>query len=332
MNMLEASRHQNCAIEFLAVFSDNAEMNIREINPFSDGVGYINGEFLPLAKACIPVTDTGFIRSDTTYDVVHVWKKKFFRLDDHVDRFLASCEKLRFQLPLDRSGLIDILHGMVARTGFDDAYVNFTASRGPLAKGSRNPLDCENRVYGFTVPFSWIAPPEEHETGIDMIVANSERTAPETLDPSIKNYQWGDLTRGMIEASDAGAKVAVHLNRHGNVTEGAGFNIFMLKDDVVWTPESGMLFGITRKTVLEILDMKGIETRVEPVPEAILREADEIFISSTAGGVIPVRAIDREPVGRGSNARVALDVRETYWQMNEDPAYTTPVRYELAHA
>ncbi len=307
-------------------------MNIQEKNIFVDGAAYVNGEFMPVAEASVPVTDLGFIRSDATYDVVHVWNGRFFRLKDHVDRFLDSCERLRFNLPLSRDQLIDMLHGMVARTGFDKAYVNFTATRGRLAKGSRNPLDCENRVYGFTIPFSWIAPFEEQDAGIAMIVASSERTAIETMDPTIKNFQWGDFTRGMIEASDAGAKVAVHLNHEGNVTEGAGFNAFMLKDDVLWTSETGVLMGITRRTVLEIAERMGVEVKVTKVSENILRSADEIFISSTAGGVIPVRSLDGAPVGGASNARVALDIRDAYWKLHDDSEYSTPVRHDIVQA
>ncbi len=307
-----------------------AGMNIQDTKIFAEGAAYVNGAFVPVAEASVPLTDLGFIRSDATYDVVHVWNGNFFRLNDHVDRFLGSCDRLRFSLPLAKDELIRMLHGMVARTGFDKAYVNFTATRGRLAKGSRNPLDCENRVYGFTIPFSWIAPFDEQEAGIDMIVANPERTAPETLDPTIKNFQWGDLTRGMIEASDTGAKVAVHLNRHGNVTEGAGFNTFVFKDGTLWTPDAGVLMGITRRTVLEIAERQGLDVRVTTVPEKILRDADEIFISSTAGGVIPIRSLDGTPVGNKSNSRVALDIRETYWTLHDDPAYATPVRYDLA--
>ncbi len=309
-----------------------AGMNMRDKNIFAEGAAYVNGAFVPVAEAGVPLTDLGFLRSDATYDVVHVWNGKFFRLQDHVDRFLDSCDRLRFSLPLSKDELVRMLHAMVARTGFDNAYVNFTATRGRLAKGSRDPLDCENRLYGFTIPFSWIAPLEEQESGIDMIVANPERTAPETMDPTIKNFQWGDLTRGMIEASDAGAKVAVHLNRNGDVTEGAGFNAFVFKDGTLWTPDTGVLMGITRRTVLEIAGRQGLDIRIAAVPEKILRDADEIFISSTAGGVIPVRNLDGAPVGGSSNSRVALDIRDAYWALHDDPAYATPVRYDLVGA
>ena len=204
-------------------------------NPFAAGAGYTNGEFVPVKEARIPITDLGFIRSDCTYDVVHVWKGRFFRLDDHVDRFLGSTDKLRFKLPLDRAGLIAMLHRLVALTGLEDVYVNFTATRGSLPPGTRNPLDCNNRIYGFAIPFMWIAPYEEQTRGIAMITASPERTPMETFDQTIKNYMWGDLTAAMIEAAERGAKVPVLLNRDGEVTEGPGFNIFIVRGGTMMT-------------------------------------------------------------------------------------------------
>ena len=115
-------------------------MNLSQPNPFADGAAYVDGEFTPVADARIPLLDTGFLRSDTTYDVAHVWKGRFFRLDDHLDRFLAGAAKLRFELPMGKAEIAAMLHRLVALSGLTDAYVNVTASRGTLPKGIRNPL------------------------------------------------------------------------------------------------------------------------------------------------------------------------------------------------
>jgi branched-chain amino acid aminotransferase len=87
------------------------------------------------------------------------WTGRFFRLDDHLDRFLAGAAKLRFELPLAKPEIARMMHRLVALTGLEEAYVNVTASRGPLPKGSRSPLSCRNRIYAFAVPMIWIAPP-----------------------------------------------------------------------------------------------------------------------------------------------------------------------------
>jgi branched-chain amino acid aminotransferase len=297
-------------------------------DPFAGAAAFVDGEFVPVAEARIPLTDLGFIRSDTTYDVVHVWKGRFFRLDDHIDRFLGNCAALRLDIGRGRDELATILHRLVALSGLDDAYVSFTASRGPLPPGTRDPLACTNRLYGFCIPFMWIARLEEQEAGIDMIVASAMRTPKATFDQKVKNYQWGDLTSSMIEAGERGAKVAVLLDGEGNVTEGAGFNVFALEGGRLHTPDDGIFFGMTRRTVIELSRTLNIETRVEKVPVERLRDADEVFITTTAGGVIPVRSLDGVNVGDGAPGPVAMRLRALYWQAHEDPAYATAVVHD----
>ena len=97
---------------------------------WSKGAAWQDGEFVPASEAKLSVFDWGFTRSDVTYDVVHVWKGQFFRLEDHLDRFAHSVEGLRMELPVSRDGLADILHGCVARSGLQDSYVALVLTRG----------------------------------------------------------------------------------------------------------------------------------------------------------------------------------------------------------
>ncbi len=124
---------------------------------FPPGVAWIDGDYRPMAEAKISVLDWGFLRSDATYDVVHVWRGRFFRLDMHLDRFLRSVEKLRLSLPVDRAGLTEILMQCVRRSGFEDAYVEMICTRGHAPDFSRDPRDAINRLIVFAVPFGWIA-------------------------------------------------------------------------------------------------------------------------------------------------------------------------------
>jgi branched-chain amino acid aminotransferase len=303
-------------------------MNHTQPNPFVDGAAYVDGEIVPAAEARIPLLDTGFLRSDTTYDVVHVCNGRFFRLEDHLERFLAGAAKLRFDLPLGKPEIAGMMHRLVALTGLEEAYVNVTASRGPLAKGSRSPLDCRNRIYAFAIPMVWIAPPDEHDGGVSMIVAAPERIPSGSFDQTVKNYMWGDLTAGMIEAADRKAKVAMLLDRDGNVTEGPGFNVFAVAGGRLMTPDTGVLHGITRRTAIELAQGLNIETRIAPVSLDTLKRADEIFITSTAGGIIPVTRLDEQAVGDGAPGPVTMRLREMYWQAHADPKYAVPVDYD----
>ena len=303
-------------------------MNHAQTNPYADGAAYIDGEYTPAAEARIPLLDMGFLRSDTTYDVVHVVDGRFFRLDDHLDRFLAGAAKLRFELPLAKPEIARMMHRLVAMTGLKEAYVNVTASRGSLPKGTRNPLACRNRIYAFAVPMIWIVPPAEQERGVSMIVASPERIPMGSFDQTVKNFMWGDLTASMIEASDRGAKLSVLLDRDGNVTEGPGFNVFAVAGGRLTTPETGVLHGITRRTAIELAQGLNIEVCIAPLALETLKSADEIFITSTAGGIIPVTQLDDNPVGDGVPGPVSMRLREMYWQAHADPKYAVPVDYD----
>jgi len=103
-----------------------------------EGVAYIDGTYVPIAEARIPILDWGFLRSDATYDVVHVWRGSFFRLSDHVERFLRGVGRLHLRLPVEREELEEILAECVRRTGLRDAYVEMICTRGLPAPGSRD--------------------------------------------------------------------------------------------------------------------------------------------------------------------------------------------------
>lgn len=113
------------------------------------GVAFMDGKWMPLAEASVPILDRGFVRSDATYDVAHVWKGRFFRLMDHVERFQASMAGLRLSLPYTAEQLADIMIQCASRTGLRDAYVHVTCTRGLPPPGTRDPRLCRNRLYAF---------------------------------------------------------------------------------------------------------------------------------------------------------------------------------------
>lgn len=293
----------------------------------SSGIAYIDGAYVPLAQARIPITDRGFVRSDATYDVAHVWKGRFFRLDDHVDRFYASMAALRMSVRRSREEIIDVLHQCVRRSGLRDAYVQMTCTRGVPPQGTRDPRLCENRFYAFAQPFVWIADAEQRRAGLSLIVASTQRIPPEAVDTKIKNFHWLDLTMGIFEAYDRGATVAVLPDRDGNVTEGAGFNIFVVSNGRLATPDRGVFEGMTRRTIIELASDLQIPVEVRAVPTAELRKADEVFITSTAGGVMPVAILDGAAVGDGRPGRLTSALHDFYWRRHEEGWKSTPVDY-----
>lgn len=297
---------------------------------FPPGVAWMDGRFVPMAEARIPILDWGFLRSDATYDVVHVWKGRFFRLDAHVERFRSSVGKLRMKLPFGREKLENILHACVARAGFQDAYVEMICTRGHSPTFSRDPREAINRFIAFAIPFGWIASEEQRERGMSLWIASIPRIPPSSVDPTIKNYHWLDLVQGIFEAYDNNAENVVLSDGAGNVTEGPGYNIFAIENGRIHTPDQGVLEGITRRTALELCQELGLETVVAPLSEERLRRAEEVFITSTAGGIMPISQVDGQPLSGGAPGRITRAVQDLYWAKHDDPAWTTPVDYGTA--
>jgi branched-chain amino acid aminotransferase len=296
--------------------------------PLSEGAAFIDDEIVPIGEARIPITDTGFLRSDVTYDVAAVWNGSFFRLDAHLDRFERGCRELRLTLPMARDEMVSVLHELVGVTALRDAYVEVICTRGLAERGVRDPRRFKNRLYAWVVPYVWLLAPADAERGMDAVIARTVRRIPSSsVDPTVKNFHWGDLTRGLYEAYDRGARYPILLDADDNVTEGAGYNIFAYHDGTLITPDAGVLEGITRLTILELAERHGIRAFVQSLPVAVLRDAAEVFATSTAGGVMPITSLDGQSVGDGSVGSVTRRLRDLYWAAHDDPEYAMPVDY-----
>jgi branched-chain amino acid aminotransferase len=298
------------------------------------GCAYVDGTYVAPEDAKISIFDWGFLHSDATYDVAHVWQGSFFRLDDHLDRFEASLAALRLDPGLTRAQIRDVMHECVRRSGLAEAYVEVLCTRGRPAPGSRDPRSCVNNFMAFAIPFVWIADPDRQRRGIDLVVGTPQRIPPASVDPRIKNYHWLDFVMGLFEAYGRGGETVVLTDGNANVTEGPGFNVFAVFADPgvptrIVTPAAGVLEGISRRTAIELAQAGGFTVEQRALPLAELRRADEIFLSSTGGGVIPIAKLDGVAVGGrppGDFGPVSTWLRQRYWALHDDPRYAEPVR------
>jgi branched-chain amino acid aminotransferase len=282
----------------------------------------MNGEFIQLSEARIPVLDWGFLRSDATYDVVHVWKGRFFRLDKHIDRFFESTEKLRMPCAVSRVELKKILAGCVDRSGLDNAYVEMIQTRGMSPNFERDPRKSEPRFIAFAVPFGWILRPEEFEKGLDVLVSNRRRISPDSIDSRIKNYHWLDLVSGMYEAYDYGHDTVILTDQENNISEGPGFNIFCVDEAGLNSPKKGVLKGITRQTVLDLAKELNLPFQLSSISLEKLKSANEVFATSTAGGIMPITKINGQLIGQGAPGEITRKLHKAYWDKHSDPYWS----------
>lgn len=300
-------------------------------NDLSMGAAWMNGKVLPISQAMIPVNDWGLVRSDITYDVVPVIDGAFFRFDEYLTRFLSSMEDLHLDPGMSKRDIKAALHQMVGKSSLRDSYVAMVCSRGkPKIAGSRDPRDCENHFFAWCVPYVHIIKPEIVEQGATAWIAQNAYRIPEnSVNPLVKNYHWGDFTQGLFEAKDKNYETVILLDYDGNVTEGPGFNVFAVKDKVLITPDRGVLAGVSRKTVLEMADHLGIKTCVRSLSVEELLEADEVFLSSSGGGVIPIIRVNETIFGNGASGPISVQLNETYWNWTTLEKYRDPIDYAL---
>ena len=295
------------------------------------GAAWMNGKVLPISQATIPVNDWGLVHSDITYDVVPVIDGAFFRFDEYLARFLSSMENLHLDPGMSKRDIQAALHQMVGKSSLRNSYVAMVCSRGkPKMAGSRDPRDCENHFFAWCVPYVHIIKPEIVEQGATAWIAQNAYRIPEnSVNPLVKNYHWGDFTQGIFEAKDKDYETVILLDYDGNVTEGPGFNVFAVKDKVLITPDRGVLAGVSRKTVLEMADYLGINTSVRPLSVEELLEADEVFLSSSGGGVIPIIRVNETIFGNGASGPISVQLNETYWNWTTLEKYRDPIDYAL---
>jgi branched-chain amino acid aminotransferase len=278
------------------------------------GIVFIDGEFVPPEEARMSIFDFGFTWSDCVYDVTSVWRGWFFKLDEHLDRFERSCAGFRLTNPYSRDEVKEILAECVDRAGLDDAYVKVEVTRGLTPGQSRDLRLAENRFTAYAIPYVWVWGEEKCRDGVNLhLCTRYERISSRAVDQRFKNYNRADLVQARFDAYEAGCDDAVVVSSDGALSEGFGWNILVVKDGTVATPDWNVLEGCTRAAVQEICADEEIPFELRRVEPGELLEADEVFAATTAGGVMPVIAIDSRPVGDGTPGRITRLLQQHYW-------------------
>ncbi|MBT5214661.1 MAG: branched-chain amino acid transferase [Pelagibacteraceae bacterium] len=292
---------------------------------FPQGYAWIDSKYVELAEAKIPILDWGFLRSDATYDVVHVWKGRFFRLDKHIDRFFESAKKLRMPCQISRDELKKILANCVIKGKLESAYVEMIQTRGMSPKFVRDPRLATPRVMAFAVPFGWILKQEDFEKGLNVLLTDIKRIPPSSVDPTIKNYHWMDLVTGMLDAYEKGNDTAVLVDENNNITEGPGFNLFCVNGSGIFTPDHGVLEGITRQSVFDLAKELHLPIMKKSISVEELYNAEELFATSTAGGIMPITKVSGKEIGKGSVGNLTRQLHKLYWEKHTDDSWSTSI-------
>jgi branched-chain amino acid aminotransferase len=281
------------------------------------GIAFVDGKFVPFSEARIPIGDVGFAHADAAYDVTTSTRGYVFKLDRHIERFLESCAKFRMICPISPLELRTILLQLCAKSGLSDSFIWWCVTRGDFPPGLAkiDPKAYAPRFYAYVIPYRFYADDSVRRRGLDIFIAESRYRIPEySVDPTAKNFHWMDMKLAMFEAHDNGYDWSVLTDSHGLLTEAPGSNIFFVKDKVLCTPKKGCLEGITRETAMEIATEIGVEVSVGDFPKDMLFDAEEAFLTSSAGGVIPINSVNRKQLGIPGPGPLTTRIHNLYWE------------------
>lgn len=310
---------------------DPAHARLPHDAAYDHGAAFINGRFCSVDSAAIPITDVGFLHADAAYDVISASAGLLFRLPDHLARFARSCAAFRLRNPHSDEQTTAILTRLLQLAGTRDAYVWWCVTRGAMPeRGSQrsDPDAYANCFYAFAIPYLYIADDETRNRGLDLRVSEQFIRIPaNAVDPTAKNFHWMDMKLSLFEARDQGADFPVLLDSAGNLTECPGANLFLVRNGELYTPERGCLEGVTRATVLELAAELSLPVHVTQLPVSALRDADEAFLTSTAGGIMPVNSVDGQRLGAAGPGPITTRLHNCYWDKRWAGWHGTPVDY-----
>jgi len=256
---------------------------------------YLNGEFMPLAEARVPVLDRGFIFGDGVYEVIPVYSRRPFRLPEHFRRLERSLDAVRLANPLTDAEWSRLIDEIVARNAGDDQSVYLQVTRGVARRDHAFPANPVPTVLVMSGPLVTPAA-EKVERGVPAVSAVDNRW----LRCNVKSVSLLANCLLRQEAVDAGADEVV-LFRDGYLTEGSSSNVFAVRSGVLLAPPKNHLVlpGITYDVVLELAQACAIPLEVREISEREARTADELWLTSSTKEVLAITTLDAHPVGGG---------------------------------
>ncbi len=288
-------------------------------------VAYVNGEYMPRDQAKISIFDVGFLRGDAVFDTTSAWNGRIFKLSAHLERLQLSLRAARIPGPLSLEELRGVIVETTRRSGLRNAYIQTIVTRGEPPFGVRDITQCRPGLIVFAIPYVFILNPEQIRAGGRAMIASTRALPAQCLDPKIKSLSRLHFDLAILQGKAAGMDVSLMLDLDGHVTEGPGFNVFVVKGGVLFSPPEGILMGITRQTVFELAAEHQIPAHEAQLTAYDLYAADEVFLTSTAGGIMPLVEIDGHSIGDGKPGPVGQKVHGLYWALRESGRDGTPV-------
>jgi len=261
---------------------------------------FIDGRYYDERNAKISVFDHGLLYGDGVFEGIRAYNGRVFKLKEHVDRLFCTAKSILLNLPMSHAEIMRAVVETCRRNKVRDGYIRLVVTRGVGTLGL-NPNRCKRGSVIVIAGKIQLYPPALYERGMEIVTVPTTRNLQNALNPAIKSLNYLNNILAKIEANNAGCEEAVMLNAEGFVSECTGDNIFIIKEDHLYTPplSAGALYGITRRVVMEIAEESGFRVSEANLSRHDLFNADECFLTGTGAEIVPIVKIDGRVIGDG---------------------------------
>ena len=286
---------------------------------------FIDGKYYDERDAKVSVFDHGLLYGDGIFEGIRAYHGRVFKLKEHIDRLFYSAKAILLQIPMSPVQITRAVVEACRENKIRDGYIRLVVTRGMGTLGL-NPKSCKRPSVIIIADKIQLYPPEVYRRGLDIITVPTTRNLHSALNPAIKSLNYLNNILAKIEANNGGCEEAVMLNAEGFVAECTGDNLFIVKNGALLTPplSAGALYGITRRTVIELAEETGLKVSEPNLTRYDLFNADECFLTGTGAEIVPVVKIDGRVIGTGKPGRVTRRLEDEYHALTKvsgEPIY-----------
>ena len=253
----------------------------------------INGIITPKEDAKISIFDRGFLFGDSIYEVTYTTERSILFVNEHLDRLYQSANLIQMEIKLNRESIINEVLKTLKASNIDEAYIRIIITRGE-SEISLDPTNTEKNNLIIIVKPRPQYSKDLYLKGMSLKIVSVLRNDARAINPSAKSGNYLNNIMALKEAKTFGFDDALMMNNDNYLTEGTTFNIWMIKENTLYTPpvESGLLEGITREKVIQVCNENNISFKLKNISETDILSADEVFITSSTRGIMPVFKIN----------------------------------------
>jgi len=295
-------------------------------------VVYVDGEWLPKSRASVSVYDHGLLYGDGVFEGIRAYNGVIFRFKEHLDRLYSSAKSIKLQIPLSPEEMTKAVVETLKRNGLKDAYIRLVVTRGVGDLGV-DPRKCRKAsVFVITEYVDLTYGTIMKQKGISAIISSVRRDAVDATTHEIKSLNYLNSVLAKLEAADSGADDALMLNRNGFVSEATTTNLFIVKDEEVFTPPSsaGILPGVTRKRTIKLVRELGYNMYTKELTPYDVTNADEAFLTGTLAEIVPLVKVRGIEIGDGRPGPITRKIMEAFVKIRSDPRDGLPIYQEAA--